>query len=207
LALRSEGHVTSLKASGISTLRLGHRSSFLQLQVLGKSALPGGAHELSSSANAPRSRAPRSRAPRSRATLTSAKQPASPDEAPFAQGHSGSARKSSRRQSRCQVSTPTVPASNGALQKGPAESSIDTVKGADEAKGNLVKEAPKAAKKFQSSWDAKDVTGRTYIENLGKESANMNIVVGAKEGMIDSVFVGDFLGKEGGHLATFFSGG
>lgn len=71
----------------------------------------------------------------------------------------------------------------------------------------MVKEAPTDAKKFRSSWDAKDVTGRTYIENLGKESANMNIVVGAKEGMIDSVFVGDFLGKEGGHLATFFSGG
>lgn len=49
----------------------------------------------------------------------------------------------------------------------------------------------------QSSWEAKDVLGNDYLYRLGKEADNMNITVGAKGGMIDSLFAGDFLGKEG----------
>ena len=49
----------------------------------------------------------------------------------------------------------------------------------------------------QSSWGAKDVLGDDYLYRLGKESDNLSMTVGAKEGAIDSVFVGDFLGKEG----------
>ena len=48
----------------------------------------------------------------------------------------------------------------------------------------------------QSSWGAKDVLGEDYLYRLGKESDNLNITVGAKEGVIDSLFIGDFLGKE-----------
>lgn len=51
-------------------------------------------------------------------------------------------------------------------------------------------------KEFQSSWDAKDSQGKDYLFRLGQESANMNISVGARQGMIDDVFVGNFLGKD-----------
>ncbi|XP_024524612.1 ribulose bisphosphate carboxylase/oxygenase activase, chloroplastic [Selaginella moellendorffii] len=47
-----------------------------------------------------------------------------------------------------------------------------------------------------SSWTAKDSVGEDYLYRLGKEADNMNITVGARQGMIDNVFVGDFLGKE-----------
>ena len=53
------------------------------------------------------------------------------------------------------------------------------------------------AREQQSSWDAKDVLGDDYLYRLGKEASNMRTEVGAKAGMIDSVFVGDFLGTEG----------
>lgn len=57
------------------------------------------------------------------------------------------------------------------------------------------------SKKFQSSWDAKDSQGKDYLYMLGKESANMNISVGARSGMIDDLFVGNVLGKEGMSLS------
>jgi hypothetical protein len=48
----------------------------------------------------------------------------------------------------------------------------------------------------QSSWEAKDVDGRDYLYRLGKEADNMNIAVGQRAGIIDDVFVGNFLGKD-----------
>ncbi|KAH7431142.1 hypothetical protein KP509_08G032400 [Ceratopteris richardii] len=61
-----------------------------------------------------------------------------------------------------------------------------------------LKERPKG---FQSSWDAKDSQGNDYLYRLGKESANMNIEVGARAGIIDDLFAGNFLGKEGNAAA------
>lgn len=49
----------------------------------------------------------------------------------------------------------------------------------------------------QSSWEATDVLGNDYLYRLGKESDNLNITVGAKTGMVDSLFTGNFLGQEG----------
>ncbi|KAL4182238.1 hypothetical protein AMTRI_Chr12g274970 [Amborella trichopoda] len=48
----------------------------------------------------------------------------------------------------------------------------------------------------QSSWDAKDALGRDYLYRLGQEADNMNIAVGARKGIIDDLFVGNFLGKD-----------
>ncbi|KAJ9567922.1 hypothetical protein OSB04_003888 [Centaurea solstitialis] len=48
----------------------------------------------------------------------------------------------------------------------------------------------------QSSWEAKDAEGNDYLYRLGKESENMNIAVGARAGVIDDLFIGDFLGKD-----------
>lgn len=48
----------------------------------------------------------------------------------------------------------------------------------------------------QSSWEVKDSEGKDYLYRLGAESENMNIAVGARAGMIDDVFIGDFLGKD-----------
>ncbi|XP_058068040.1 ribulose bisphosphate carboxylase/oxygenase activase, chloroplastic isoform X3 [Magnolia sinica] len=48
----------------------------------------------------------------------------------------------------------------------------------------------------QSSWEAKDSDGQDYLYRLGKEAENMNIAVGARKGMIDDLFVGNFLGKD-----------
>jgi hypothetical protein len=55
----------------------------------------------------------------------------------------------------------------------------------------------KRPKEFKSSWEAKDSEGNDYLYRLGSESANMNINVGARAGMIDHIFVGNFLGKDG----------
>ena len=54
-------------------------------------------------------------------------------------------------------------------------------------------------KEFRSSWDAKDSQGNDYLFTLGQESANMNISVGARQGIVDDLFVGNFLGKDGIH--------
>ncbi|CAJ2661485.1 unnamed protein product [Trifolium pratense] len=48
----------------------------------------------------------------------------------------------------------------------------------------------------QSSWEAKDGDGKDYLYRLGKEADNMNIAVGQRAGIIDDVFVGNFLGKD-----------
>ncbi|KAK9072344.1 hypothetical protein SSX86_008778 [Deinandra increscens subsp. villosa] len=48
----------------------------------------------------------------------------------------------------------------------------------------------------QSSWEAKDAEGNDYLYRLGKESENMNIAVGARAGVIDDLFTGNFLGKD-----------
>ncbi|KAL5974041.1 hypothetical protein ACLOJK_030703 [Asimina triloba] len=48
----------------------------------------------------------------------------------------------------------------------------------------------------QSSWEAKDADGQDYLYRLGKEAENMNIAVGARQGIIDDLFVGNFLGKD-----------
>ncbi|CAK9186867.1 unnamed protein product [Ilex paraguariensis] len=48
----------------------------------------------------------------------------------------------------------------------------------------------------QSSWEAKDSEGKDYLYRLGKEADNMNIAVGARAGVIDDVFAGNFLGRD-----------
>ncbi|KAB2081698.1 hypothetical protein ERO13_A05G142900v2 [Gossypium hirsutum] len=57
---------------------------------------------------------------------------------------------------------------------------------------------PKKSKRLseQSSWEAKDSEGRDYLYRLGKEADNMNIAVGARAGVIDDLFTGNFLGKD-----------
>lgn len=48
----------------------------------------------------------------------------------------------------------------------------------------------------QSSWETKDAEGNDYLYRLGKEADNMNIAVGARAGVIDPLFAGNFLGKD-----------
>lgn len=48
----------------------------------------------------------------------------------------------------------------------------------------------------QSSWEAKDSEGQDYLYRLGKEADNMNIAVGARAGVIDDLFAGNFLGRD-----------
>ncbi|WOK96324.1 ribulose bisphosphate carboxylase/oxygenase activase, chloroplastic isoform X1 [Canna indica] len=48
----------------------------------------------------------------------------------------------------------------------------------------------------QSSWESKDSEGKDYLYRLGQEADNMNIAVGARQGVIDDLFVGNFLGKD-----------
>ncbi|XP_047316908.1 ribulose bisphosphate carboxylase/oxygenase activase, chloroplastic [Impatiens glandulifera] len=48
----------------------------------------------------------------------------------------------------------------------------------------------------QSSWETKDSEGNDYLYRLGKEADNMNIAVGAKAGVIDDLFTGNFLGRD-----------
>lgn len=48
----------------------------------------------------------------------------------------------------------------------------------------------------QSSWEAKDSEGKDYLYRLGKEADNMNIAVGARAGVIDDLFTGQFLGRD-----------
>lgn len=58
------------------------------------------------------------------------------------------------------------------------------------------KESSKKKLSEQSSWEYKDSTGKDYLYRLGQESDNMNIAVGARKGVIDDLFVGEFLGKD-----------
>ncbi|KNA06916.1 hypothetical protein SOVF_176660 [Spinacia oleracea] len=48
----------------------------------------------------------------------------------------------------------------------------------------------------QSSWETKDSRGNDYLYKLGAEADNMNIAVGAKSGVIDDLFTGNFLGRD-----------
>ncbi|XP_042407454.1 ribulose bisphosphate carboxylase/oxygenase activase 1, chloroplastic-like isoform X1 [Zingiber officinale] len=58
--------------------------------------------------------------------------------------------------------------------------------------------APDDPKKIseQSSWESKDSEGKDYLYRLGQEADNVNISVGARQGVIDDLFVGNFLGKD-----------
>ncbi|KAG8379601.1 hypothetical protein BUALT_Bualt07G0105800 [Buddleja alternifolia] len=58
--------------------------------------------------------------------------------------------------------------------------------------------ASKQQKKIseQSSWESKDSEGKDYLYRLGAEADNMNIAVGARAGVIDDLFTGNFLGKD-----------
>ncbi|KAH7858851.1 hypothetical protein Vadar_028710 [Vaccinium darrowii] len=55
---------------------------------------------------------------------------------------------------------------------------------------------PKKRLSEQSSWEAKDSEGKDYLYRLGKEADNMNIAVGARAGVIDDLFAGNFLGRD-----------
>lgn len=57
----------------------------------------------------------------------------------------------------------------------------------------------------QSSWEAKDAEGKDYLYRLGKEADNMNIAVGARAGVIDDLFTGQFLGRDCQLLSSHFS--
>ncbi|KAL9224789.1 hypothetical protein vseg_000792 [Gypsophila vaccaria] len=59
-------------------------------------------------------------------------------------------------------------------------------------------ETPKSKKRLseQSSWEAKDAKGNDYLYRLGAEADNMNIAVGARSGVIDDLFTGNFLGRD-----------
>lgn len=66
-----------------------------------------------------------------------------------------------------------------------------------DAENERAKEAEKKKKiSEQSSWEAKDSEGRDYLYRLGKEADNVNITVGARKGIIDDLFVGNFLGRD-----------
>ncbi|XP_019167364.1 PREDICTED: ribulose bisphosphate carboxylase/oxygenase activase, chloroplastic [Ipomoea nil] len=67
----------------------------------------------------------------------------------------------------------------------------------EESNPNAVPEQKKAKRlSEQSSWEAKDSEGKDYLYRLGAEADNMNIAVGARAGVIDDLFTGNFLGKD-----------
>ncbi|XP_008809993.2 ribulose bisphosphate carboxylase/oxygenase activase, chloroplastic isoform X3 [Phoenix dactylifera] len=57
-------------------------------------------------------------------------------------------------------------------------------------------DGPKKRISEQSSWESKDADGKDYLYRLGQEADNMNIAVGARKGIVDDLFVGEFLGKD-----------
>ncbi|OMO70522.1 ATPase, AAA-type, core [Corchorus capsularis] len=77
-----------------------------------------------------------------------------------------------------------------------SKSASNQVKNDDDNNSNI--DNPKEPKKLsqQSSWEAKDAEGKDYLYRLGKEADNMNIAVGARAGVIDDLFAGNFLGKD-----------
>lgn len=81
----------------------------------------------------------------------------------------------------------------------PKQFSVRSVSGSNE-NGNKSdgKESSKPKKRLseQSSWEAKDSEGEDYLYRLGKEADNMNIAVGARAGVIDDLFAGNFLGRD-----------
>ncbi|XP_039817899.1 ribulose bisphosphate carboxylase/oxygenase activase, chloroplastic-like isoform X6 [Panicum virgatum] len=64
------------------------------------------------------------------------------------------------------------------------------------ATGGEAEESERRRLSKQSSWEAKDADGDDYLYRLGKEADNMNIAVGARAGIVDDLFVGNFLGKD-----------
>uniref|UniRef100_A0A2P2KW00 Ribulose bisphosphate carboxylase/oxygenase activase, chloroplastic n=1 Tax=Rhizophora mucronata TaxID=61149 RepID=A0A2P2KW00_RHIMU len=48
----------------------------------------------------------------------------------------------------------------------------------------------------QSSWEAEDSEGNDYLYRLGNEADNVNITVGARPGAVDTLFAGNFLGRD-----------
>ena len=79
-------------------------------------------------------------------------------------------------------------ADEGVAGAGAGHESVDTSESSEGKKKKL---------SSQSSWEATDVLGNDYLYRLGKEADNLNITVGAKTGMVDSLFTGNFLGQEG----------
>lgn len=67
--------------------------------------------------------------------------------------------------------------------------------GIESVKSNATSEEQKKLSK-QSSWEAEDSEGKDYLYRLGAEADNMNIAVGARAGIIDDLFTGNFLGKD-----------
>nr|XP_029122135.1 ribulose bisphosphate carboxylase/oxygenase activase 2, chloroplastic isoform X2 [Elaeis guineensis] len=57
-------------------------------------------------------------------------------------------------------------------------------------------DGPKKRISEQSSWESKDADGKDYLYRLGQEADNMNTAVGARKGIVDDLFVGEFLGKD-----------
>lgn len=97
------------------------------------------------------------------------------------------AKDNGRRFSVIRSCVPSSPSGDTRADEGVAEESV-----AESESGDGKKRLSK-----QSSWEATDVLGNDYLYRLGKESDNMNITVGAKTGMVDSLFTGNFLGQEG----------
>jgi hypothetical protein len=64
------------------------------------------------------------------------------------------------------------------------------------AAGGEAEEPERRRLSKQSAWKAKDADGDDYLYRLGKEADNMNIAVGARAGIVDDLFVGNFLGKD-----------
>uniref|UniRef100_A0A6N2M6T4 Ribulose bisphosphate carboxylase/oxygenase activase, chloroplastic n=1 Tax=Salix viminalis TaxID=40686 RepID=A0A6N2M6T4_SALVM len=81
----------------------------------------------------------------------------------------------------------TVPCSKSPSQPTSSPSPVDD---------NSENQEPKRRLSKQSSWEAKDSEGKDYLYRLGKEADNMNIAVGARAGVVDSLFAGNFLGKD-----------
>ncbi|XP_031385403.1 ribulose bisphosphate carboxylase/oxygenase activase, chloroplastic isoform X2 [Punica granatum] len=75
-------------------------------------------------------------------------------------------------------------------------SSPKSVEHGDDGDCELKITSPNKRLSEQSSWEAKDALGRDYLFRLGQEADNMNIAVGARAGVIDDLFAGNFLGKD-----------
>lgn len=80
--------------------------------------------------------------------------------------------------------------------------SLKSLDNSDDFEGNEDKSHSKIEQKSskrlseQSSWEAKDSEGNDYLYRLGKEADNMNIAVGARAGVVDDLFTGNFLGRD-----------
>ncbi|XP_022960536.1 ribulose bisphosphate carboxylase/oxygenase activase, chloroplastic [Cucurbita moschata] len=73
--------------------------------------------------------------------------------------------------------------------------SCKDVSGEGDGGGGEPSQKPKRLSE-KSSWEAKDSEGKDYLYRLGSEADNMNIAVGARAGVIDDLFAGNFLGRD-----------